>query len=51
LPRSERARLHAQAAKWGESTAGEREVALAEILAFHYREAAILYTALDPASD
>ena len=48
LPRTERARLHAQAARWGESTAGEREVALAEILAFHYREAAVLYTALEP---
>jgi class 3 adenylate cyclase/tetratricopeptide (TPR) repeat protein len=51
LPRSERARLHAQAASWGESTAGEREVALAEILAFHYREAAVLYTALEPDSE
>jgi class 3 adenylate cyclase/tetratricopeptide (TPR) repeat protein len=51
LPRSERARLHAQAARWGESTAGGREVALAEILAFHYREAAILYMALEPDSE
>ncbi|TMF14818.1 MAG: hypothetical protein E6I35_12275, partial [Chloroflexi bacterium] len=48
LPRTERARLHAAAARWGESTAGEREVALAEVLAFHYREAAVLYTALEP---
>src|SRR6184192_3176163 len=48
LPRTERARLHAAAARWGESTAGEREDALAEILAFHYREAAVLYTALEP---
>src|SRR5712691_1032436 len=48
LPRSERARLHAAAARWGESIAGEREVALAEVLAFHYREAAVLYTALEP---
>jgi predicted ATPase len=48
LPRTERARLHAQAARWGESIAGEREAALAEILAFHYREAAVLYTALEP---
>ena len=48
LPRAERARLHAQAARWGESTAGERETALAEILAFHYREAAVLYTAIEP---
>ncbi|HKW73454.1 MAG TPA: hypothetical protein VJQ08_11570, partial [Candidatus Dormibacteraeota bacterium] len=48
LPRAERARLHAQAATWGESVAGEREVAVAEILAFHYRESAVLYTALEP---
>ena len=51
LPRTERARLHAQAARWGESTAGERETALAEILAFHYREAAVLYAALEPGSE
>src|SRR5439155_17492197 len=48
LPRTERARLHGAAARWGESIAGEREVALAEVLAFHYREAAVLYTALEP---
>ena len=51
LPRAERARLHAQAARWGESTAGERETALAEILAFHYREAAVLYTAIEPKTE
>ena len=51
LPRAERARLHAQAARWGESIAGEREVALAEILAFHYHQAAVLYTALEPGTD
>ena len=51
LPRAERARLHAQAARWGESIAGERETALAEILAFHYREAAVLYAALEPGSE
>src|SRR5438034_5127289 len=51
LPRTERARLHAQAARWGEEIAGEREDALAEVLAFHYREAAVLYTALEPASE
>ncbi|MGH7763845.1 MAG: ATP-binding protein [Candidatus Dormibacteraceae bacterium] len=49
LPRSERARLHAEAAHWVESMSEGREVALAEILAFHYREAAVLLTALDPA--
>jgi len=51
LPRTERARLHAQAARWGESIAGERESSLAEILAFHYREAAVLYTAIEPGSE
>src|SRR5436309_7840116 len=51
LPRFERARLHAAAARWGESIAGEREDALAEILAFHYREAAVLYSALEPGSE
>jgi class 3 adenylate cyclase/tetratricopeptide (TPR) repeat protein len=50
LPRSERARLHAAAASWVESTSPGREAAVAEILAFHYREAAILSVALDPTS-
>jgi class 3 adenylate cyclase len=48
LPRAERARLHAQAARWGESIGEGREIALAEILAFHFREAAVLYSALEP---
>jgi class 3 adenylate cyclase/tetratricopeptide (TPR) repeat protein len=51
LPRSERARLHAEAGRWVESTSEGREVAVAEILAFHYREAAVLSAALDPASE
>lgn len=51
LPRSERARLHAEAAHWVESVSEGRDVVLAEILAFHYREAAVLLTALDPASE
>ncbi len=51
LPRSERARLHADAARWVESITPGREVALSEILAFHYREAAVLYTALEPTSE
>ena len=51
LPRAERARLHAQAARWGESIGEGREVALAEILAFHYREAAVLRTALEPGAE
>jgi len=51
LTRGERARLHAEAARWVQSVSEGREVALAEILAFHYREAAVLYTALDPGTD
>ena len=51
LPRSERARLHAAAARWVESASEGREAAVAEILAFHYREAAILSVALDPTSE
>src|SRR5207245_4045965 len=47
-PRLGRARLHADAARWGEAVGEGREVALAEILAFHYREAAVLYSALEP---
>src|SRR5207245_7043223 len=41
-------RLHGDAARWGEAVGEGREVALAEILAFHYREAAVLYSALEP---
>ena len=51
LPRSERARLHAVAARWVEAASEGREVAVAEILAFHYREAALLSAALDPTAD
>jgi tetratricopeptide (TPR) repeat protein len=51
LPRTERARLHAEAGRWVESTSEGREVAVAEILAFHYREAAVLGAALDPKSE
>jgi class 3 adenylate cyclase/tetratricopeptide (TPR) repeat protein len=50
LPRTERARLHGAAGRWVESTSEGREVAVAEILAFHYREAAVLSSALDPAA-
>jgi hypothetical protein len=42
LPRSERARLHAAAAAWLEARAAGREDALAELVAFHYREAVAL---------
>jgi class 3 adenylate cyclase/tetratricopeptide (TPR) repeat protein len=51
LPRTERARLHAEAGRWVESASEGREVAVAEILAFHYREAAVLSTALDPTAE
>src|SRR2546421_181922 len=37
LTRSERGRLHAAAAEWMERIAGEREDALAERIAYHYR--------------
>lgn len=42
LTRSERARLHAAAGRWIEGHAGGREDELAELVAFHYREAAVL---------
>ncbi len=42
LPRSERAHLHAAAGRWLEEQAGGREEALAELIAYHYREAATL---------
>ena len=48
LPRSERMRLHAAAAAWLESRASGREVAVGEIVAFHYREAAVLASVVDP---
>ncbi|HEY4914369.1 MAG TPA: adenylate/guanylate cyclase domain-containing protein [Candidatus Dormibacteraeota bacterium] len=51
LPRTERARLHGAAARWVEATSAGREVAVAEILAFHYREAAVLSAALEPGSE
>ena len=51
LPRSERARLHAEAARWVESMSEGHDVVLAEILAFHYQEAAVLLTALDPGAE
>lgn len=42
LTRSERARLHGAAAAWMETVSGEREHALAEMIAYHYREAALI---------
>jgi class 3 adenylate cyclase len=48
LTRAERGRLHAAAAAWLEGLAGEREDSLAELIAYHYREAAIMATAQRP---
>ncbi|MGH7776003.1 MAG: ATP-binding protein [Candidatus Dormibacterales bacterium] len=45
LPRAERARLHAAAGRWLESTSERRQEALAELIAYHYREAASLGSA------
>ena len=42
LPRSERGRLHAAAGRWLEERAAGREDALAELIAYHYREAATI---------
>jgi class 3 adenylate cyclase len=44
LPRAERARLHAAAGTWleGQAVASGREDELAELIAFHFREAAAL---------
>jgi len=48
LTRAERGRLHASAAGWLEGLAPEREGALAELIAYHYREAALILTAQRP---
>ena len=48
LTRAERGRLHAAAAAWLEGLAGEREDALAELIAYHYREAAAIAIAQRP---
>jgi class 3 adenylate cyclase len=50
LPRTERARLHAAAADWLASRAEGREQAVAEIVALHYREAAVIASGTDPDS-
>ena len=49
LTRAERGRLHAAAAAWLEGLAGEREDSLAELIAYHFREAALIATAQRPA--
>ncbi len=46
LPRAERANLHATAGEWLEAQAAGREDALAELIAYHYREAATLGSTL-----
>ena len=46
LTRSERATLHAAAARWLEQRATGREDELAELVAFHFREAAVLSAGL-----
>ena len=48
LPRTERARLHAAAGRWLESRATGREAELAELIAYHYREAATVAGMLGP---
>ena len=48
LTRFDRGRLHAAAGRWLEGLAAEREDALAELIAYHYREAAAIATAQRP---
>jgi class 3 adenylate cyclase/tetratricopeptide (TPR) repeat protein len=48
LTRAERGRLHAAAAKWLAESSGEREDSLAELIGYHYREAAMIATAQRP---
>ncbi len=47
LPRAERWRLHAAAARWLETRAAGREDALSELIAYHYHEAAGLAAAVE----
>ena len=47
LPRTSRATLHGAAARWLEEGSVGREEAVAELIAYHYREAATLATALE----
>ncbi|MEO6797698.1 MAG: adenylate/guanylate cyclase domain-containing protein [Candidatus Dormibacter sp.] len=48
LTRADRGRLHAAAGAWLESQAEGRQESLAELIAYHYREAALLATAQRP---
>ena len=52
LPRRERARLHAAAGAWleGQAIQGGREDELAELVAFHLREAAVIGSLVAPAA-
>ena len=50
LPRVERARLHAAAADWLARRSEGREQAVAEIIALHFREAAQIASATEPAA-
>ena len=47
LPRSTRARLHGAAGRWLEQRAAVGEEALAELVAYHFREAASIATAME----
>ena len=49
LTRAERCILHAAAGRWLEGRAADREDELAELVAFHYREAAVLSASVDDA--
>lgn len=51
LPRRERSRSHAAAGRWLESSTGGREDELAELIAFHYREAATIGAMVEPVPD
>jgi len=51
LTRSERGRLHAGAAAWLEEIAGEGDDTLTELIAYHYREAAMIATAQRPGAE
>jgi class 3 adenylate cyclase len=52
LPRAERARLHAAAGGWleGQAVSSGREDELAELIAFHFREAAALGSLVGPSA-
>ena len=51
LTRAERGRLHAAAASWLVTLASDREDAFAELIAYHYREAAVIFAAQRPGEE